>query len=289
LVEKTSQNTYRVRREGGQDVSEVAIHVNRFKPCVSRYVKPVDKQTGVEELTGPDLPLDMCKPTDFVDTEESKSGQKEAIIPEPEPNPDPDPVNQESGTAEVGPDSGQSDPRENTEEIRSEQNGDSDKDTPIDDRYYPVDRIIRGKYTREGPMYLLKWKGYPSKFNTWEKFEHLSPDTQADLEENPVRMYGRKPMETTQVVKDKSSDNLINECTPTNTNSGQRTDHPESNGSLSLEPSSSSGSSEKDELLEKVVEEENNESDEASDDEEQARILRAYETDTEVDSDGIED
>jgi hypothetical protein len=118
----------------------------------------------------------------------------------------------------------------------------------------------------------------------------LSPETQADLEENPVRMYGRKPMETTQVVKDKSSDNLLNECTPTNTNSGQRIDHPESNGSSPSdnEPSSSS-SSETDELLEKVVEEENYESDEASDDEEQARILRAYETDTEVDSDGIED
>jgi hypothetical protein len=259
---------------------------------VSRYVKPVDKQTGVEELAGPDLPLDMCKPTDFVDTGESRSGQKEAIIPEPEPNPDPDPVNQENGTAEVEPDSGQSDPRENTEEIRSEQNGDSDKEYPIDDRYYPVDRIIRGKYTREGPMYLLKWKGYPSKFNTWEKFEHLSPETQADLEENPVRMYGRKPMSSTTCDQDKSSDNLLNECTPTNTNSGQRIDHPESNGSspCDKEPSSSSSSSnETDELLEKVVEERNYESDEASDDEEQARILRAYETDTEVDSDGIED
>ena len=63
----------------------------------------------------------------------------------------------------------------------------------VSEEYYPVKRIIRGKYTPHGPKYLVHWENYPASQATWEPWENLSESTQDDLKENPVRMFGRKP------------------------------------------------------------------------------------------------
>ena len=61
------------------------------------------------------------------------------------------------------------------------------------EEYYPVERIIRGKYTPEGIKYLIKWENYSAKHNTWEKESDLAPDTLEYIRQHPVRIFGRKP------------------------------------------------------------------------------------------------
>ena len=77
----------------------------------------------------------------------------------------------------------------------------------VDCQFYPVDRIIRGKSTPEGIKYLIKWQGYSSKHNTWEKADDLSPDTLEYLKHHPVRIFGRKPVNP-EPVQSKKPENL---------------------------------------------------------------------------------
>ena len=72
-----------------------------------------------------------------------------------------------------------------------------------DNEFYPVDRIVRGKHSSEGLKYLVKWKGYSSRHNTWERASDLSPETLQYLKEHPVRIFGRKPVDNpAQVTTD---------------------------------------------------------------------------------------
>ena len=63
----------------------------------------------------------------------------------------------------------------------------------VSEEFYPVKKIIRGKWTPFGPKYLVHWENYPASQATWEPWENLSPETQQNIQDNPVRMFGRKP------------------------------------------------------------------------------------------------
>ena len=42
------------------------------------------------------------------------------------------------------------------------------------------------KITAEGEFYLIKWKDYIDKYNTWEKKEHLNEAALQYIEKHPV-------------------------------------------------------------------------------------------------------
>lgn len=50
---------------------------------------------------------------------------------------------------------------------------------------YKFDKILRHKEGHFGTLYLVKWKGYSEKFNTWEPQESFSPE---DIEEYMKRL-----------------------------------------------------------------------------------------------------
>ena len=61
------------------------------------------------------------------------------------------------------------------------------------DEYFPVQKIIRGKFEKGTPYYLVKWKNFSPRWNSWVPYDHLSPQTQEEISKSKVRMYGRPP------------------------------------------------------------------------------------------------
>ena len=206
LCTKTSDNTFKVRREGSHEISEVAIHADRYKPVISRYVKP-GYLPGVvdEELTGPDIPQELIRESDYEDDQENSTENREGSA-------NAEPSQEKSSITRPLKDS--QDVRRSVEDklqrvidqleqVTSRPEMPQHHDIPITedaDEFYPVDRIIRGKYTPEGVKYLIKWQGYSSRHNTWEKESDLSPDTLESLKQKPVRIFGRKPLVNTEII-----------------------------------------------------------------------------------------
>ena len=60
--------------------------------------------------------------------------------------------------------------------------------------YYEVDKVLKGRYPNGELEYLLKWKGYSSKFNTWEPATLLNDTLLAELTNHPVRITGKAPI-----------------------------------------------------------------------------------------------
>ena len=201
LGQQTSENTFKVRREDTNVMSEIAIHSDRFKPCISRYAKP-EYMPGItdEQLTGPELPIELCREEDFESLKEpevelitDETGSKEEQGKAKKTTSDVICEKLEQISAQL--ENKQGSPVENLE--------DSEK---VDEEYYPVERIIRGKYTPDGIKYLIKWKGFSNRHNTWEKESDLAPDTLVELKQKPVRIYGRKPQKAVITDTDNEDD-----------------------------------------------------------------------------------
>ena len=176
LENQTSENTFTVRREDTQLISETAIHSDRFKPCISRYVKP-EYMPGItdEQIVGPELPEEVCQESDYI--KESNDNVS----------------NFEKDTSQT------------SDSINNQEKDDQvcDQLDPVQDQtYYPVERIIRGKYTPDGIKYLIKWQNFSSKHNSWEKESDLSPETLEELKIKPVRIFGRKPKSLVQELQE---------------------------------------------------------------------------------------
>ena len=208
LIAKTSQNTFKVQREGTDKVSDVAIHCNRFKPCITRYIKPPDKTQEIDESqVGPQLPLTVCNDSDMEDTVQDKKDQdKQADNGRTTDECDglSGDISKPTGDAQSKVKPGAADRSDLVDRIDQivQQVGQwNDQVTPpdptpptsVEDAIYLVKRIIRGKWTPHGPKYLVHWQGYPASQATWEPWENLSSPVQEDLKTHPVRMFGRKP------------------------------------------------------------------------------------------------
>ena len=196
LCTQTSANTFKVKREGSTEISSIALHADRFKPVISRYIKP-GYIPGIidEETIGPDIPSELIRESDY---EEPQNENLERVTTPPGT-----PLDESSSpraTLKDFQDGRQSviNKLQNMVEQLTQPEpprGISNQETPIFDQtpeFYPVDRIIRGKYTPTGIKYLIKWKGYSPKHNTWEKESDLSPETLESLKEKPIRIFGRK-------------------------------------------------------------------------------------------------
>ena len=205
LCQRTSENNFKVRREGSNVISDISLHSDRFKPCVSRYVRPSYIPGIVDETeVGPDLPLELCTDSDFEDLD------KTAVHKRNVDQDDQGTASKDNGLRVDPKKDERSGMAKNVEKLMTKlskvlsgQENEIQKDTESheeenveeldDDKYYEVERIIRGKYTPEGIKYLIKWAHYSPKYNSWEKESDLSPETRDALKEKPVRIFGRKP------------------------------------------------------------------------------------------------
>ena len=48
------------------------------------------------------------------------------------------------------------------------------KDGNMSEEDYEVEAIVAEKTVSKVSKYLIKWKGWPSKYNTWEPLKHLT-------------------------------------------------------------------------------------------------------------------
>ena len=57
---------------------------------------------------------------------------------------------------------------------------------------FEVERILKGRYRNNLLQYLIKWKNFPSKYNSWEPAKNLNAACLDYLKNNPVRIIGKK-------------------------------------------------------------------------------------------------
>ena len=74
-----------------------------------------------------------------------------------------------------------------------EDEDDSDSDQSEDEEY-EINKIIKGRYTKNGGIeYLVDWKGFPKEARSYEPFENLNDTAKRYIEENNVPIMGRPP------------------------------------------------------------------------------------------------
>ena len=57
-----------------------------------------------------------------------------------------------------------------------------------DEQEYEIERVVRGKFKNGKLNYLIKWKNFPARCNTWEPVEHLNTATLEYVKDHPVRI-----------------------------------------------------------------------------------------------------
>ena len=68
---------------------------------------------------------------------------------------------------------------------------DSDSDQSEDEEY-KINKIIKGRYTKNGVIeYLVDWKGFPKEARSYEPFENLNHRAKRYIEENNIPIMGR--------------------------------------------------------------------------------------------------
>ena len=61
---------------------------------------------------------------------------------------------------------------------------------------YEIEKIIHGKYKKDGLVYLVKWKGFSKDHNSYVKFEDMNEFCRKFVDENPIKMIGRPKNKT---------------------------------------------------------------------------------------------
>ena len=177
LVDQISPVLFKIRHMEGARLQPVPVHVNRMKPF---YVFP-DQDSDVNS---PETDIDVPRDNEFV-----------PLVPEIPETPD-TVLDLDKGLNSHAPNnsiditcSRMKDPQMSDSNLS---NGPlvSEPSEP----YYEVDKVLKGRYRNGKLEYLLKWKGYSSKFNTWEPATLLNDTLLAELTNHPVRIIGKAPI-----------------------------------------------------------------------------------------------
>ena len=188
------------------------VHVNWLKFAWARHLhcpKNEEKPMCHDAGTAPIAPDDL--PTDSYESSESESEHK------PDPNTDRNTrtasdannlgkhSDQSSGPINKGTPSQLNTPDEDAQEgamnpSNAQQAPSQPTDTHSEDseqenpaQEYVVRRIIRGRYKKGHPEFLIDWQGYMAKDRTWEPWVNLNETAKRYIQKHPVRMSGRPP------------------------------------------------------------------------------------------------
>jgi hypothetical protein len=171
------------------------IHMNRFKPFISRLVKPPtpDKLTellmskdvepeDINSLIPGDIPSVLSNVTDSEDTVNTpvtSTSQPSSIPLNPTATPFPDDLDVSQELEDD--DSHQASlPNPNTT-------------TEVTTPEYIVDKVLAYRVNTKGAKeYLLKWKGYSDSDNSWEPYENLNAALKLYVDSNPIDVWQRK-------------------------------------------------------------------------------------------------
>jgi hypothetical protein len=188
IVEKITPVTFRVAQAHNNQVLKNPIHMNRFKPFISRLIKPPtpDELTellmskdvepeDVNSLIPGDIPSVLCNVTDSADTPTTAKDS----IPHPTialPNSTATPL---PGDLDISNELEESDscppplPNHSTT-------------TEVTTPEYIVEKVLAYRVNAKGVNeYLLKWKGYSDSDNSWEPYDNLNAALKHYVDRNP--------------------------------------------------------------------------------------------------------
>jgi hypothetical protein len=187
ISEQLSAVSFKLKRTADNKPMSVPVHANRLKYAWARHLhRPKDSQVPQLDaaddltLTPGDLPLDslaQADPSSNARLHQARTASKPAGHQNPQvqpaaAEPEPKPPDQDGGQQQ-----------DNVTE-------DSDNN---DDKEYTVRKIIRGRYHKGRPQYLIHWKGFSKADRTWEPLENLNETARAYLKKHPVTMTGKPP------------------------------------------------------------------------------------------------
>jgi hypothetical protein len=194
IVEKIMPVTFKVAQAHNNQVLKNLIHMNRFKPFISRNIKPPTPDELTEILMSKDVePEDVNSlipgdiPSALSDIVDSEGMPTTTEHPIPHPSntlPSTTDVlspNDLDVTVEPEEDSYQSPLPEDT--------GTTDVTTPE----YIVEKVLAYRvYAKGVKEYLLKWKGYSDSDNSWEPYDNLNDALKHYIDKNPIDVWQRK-------------------------------------------------------------------------------------------------
>ena len=145
------------------------------EPEPTIFIDPTDSEMESDD------DVDNAMEVDSDDDDEEEEEEDENNLQEVEDEDDSD-SNAESGQESSSDDSGDESDDENEEDSSDEESDEESDEPPVEamedqtDPIYDVEHIIK-KRQRKGksPEYLVKWKDWDSKYNTWEPIENFNP------------------------------------------------------------------------------------------------------------------
>ena len=164
-VEKLSEVLFQAGHTVDDKLLSVPLHVNRMKPAY---------------LHEEELPVDLDVATqgeDQFDIDESELALLELNSTD---------LPAQTNAADL------------TDNVQTEQVIDSavedvsenESNEPVE-TFYEIEKILKGRYHEGSLQYLIKWKGFSSKFNTWEPEYALNDTAREYLAKHPVKITGR--------------------------------------------------------------------------------------------------
>jgi hypothetical protein len=166
LIEKVSDVNFKIAQAYNNKVLKNTVHVNRFKPFISRAIKPpapdklyellqnVDDVHPVEDLIPEDIPANIAA----------------------EPIQDPALDEQQPTTAHQN-------------KTRLKQNNKKTLTTSDDEDAFIVEKVLGKRQKADNTWeYLLKWKGFSNAHNTYEPYENLNETLQKFVDKENIKI-----------------------------------------------------------------------------------------------------
>jgi hypothetical protein len=194
IVEKITPVTFKVAQAHNNQVLKNPIHMNLFKPFISRLIKPPTPDELTELLMSKDVEPEDCNsliPGDIpsvlsnvADSEDTPTTAKDSTpystiaLPNSTATPLPDNLDVSNEPEEA--DLYQSPlPNHNTT---------IEVTTPE----YIVEKVLAYRVNAKGAKeYLLKWKGYSDSDNSWEPYDNMNAALKLYVDKNPIDVWQR--------------------------------------------------------------------------------------------------
>jgi hypothetical protein len=198
IVERITPVTFKVAQAHNNQVLKNPIHMNRFKPFISRSIKPPtpDELTellmskdaepeDVDLLIPGDIPSVLSNVVDTADTPATAQGTAQTSTTQ-------SPTTLPNSTDPLLPiDIDVTDELEEDSYQSAAQDHSTTTEVPTPE--YIVEKVLAYRVNAKGVKeYLLKWKGYSDSDNSWEPYDNLNAALQEYVNKNPIDVWHRK-------------------------------------------------------------------------------------------------